>query len=272
MPHDLLAVHGNSSGLVVAVGANGRILMFGGSRYEPFPVASPTRATLRGVWVESPSSAWAVGDGGVVLRWDGHKWRHVALAGPSDSLTCIWGHPTDGIWIGGQQRLIHHDPISGSSVLVQSDVEVCSIWGTGPSDTWFLAPRAVMRWTGDSCTGDELPGDDDETWSVVAGSAPGEPVYVVGIMGLVMEWTGERWYEFTIDTDALLTGACCAGRDLYVVTDTGLMRAWDGQRWRTVAFSAFGGLNACCCVGGVLWACGDKGVVLQHQPDAFGGE
>jgi hypothetical protein len=129
-----------------------------------------------------------------------------------------------------------------------------------------------MRWTGDSCTGDELPGDDDETWSVVAGSAHGEPVYVVGIMGLVMEWTGERWYEFTIDTDALLTGACCAGRDLYVVTDTGLMRAWDGQRWRTVAFSAFGGLNACCGVGGVLWACGDKGVVLQHQPDTFGGE
>ena len=102
-----------------------------------------------------------------------------------------------------------------------------SIWGTDPTDLWFLSSgRAVLNWTGQYAAADSLPGDDDEEWNAIAGSDPDASVFVVGPMGLVVEWTGERWLEFDNDTAGLLMGACCAGPDLYVVTGMGLMRAW----------------------------------------------
>ena len=79
MPQNLLAIHG-VLGLICAVGEGGRILMFRGDIYEPFEPGSPTKATLRGVWVQSPDLAWAVGDGGTVLRWNGREWHHVTVA------------------------------------------------------------------------------------------------------------------------------------------------------------------------------------------------
>ena len=159
MPQNLLAIHG-VLGLICAVGEGGRILMFKGDLYKPFEVASPTRATLRGVWVQTPQAAWAVGDDGTVIHWNGHTWERVALATKQDRLTCIWGDPAFGLWIGAGKHLINYSADGQHNVLVQSDVEIRAVWGTGPRDMWLLAAgRAVMHWNGDYCAGDSLPGE-----------------------------------------------------------------------------------------------------------------
>src|SRR6202022_992334 len=108
-----------------------------------------TRATLRGVWVQTPMSAWAVGDDGVVIHWNGHEWTRVTLAG-HDHLTCIWGHPAEGMWIGASRNLLYYGPDGRNTILVQSGAEIRAIWGTGPKDVWFLgAGRTVMHWPGE---------------------------------------------------------------------------------------------------------------------------
>lgn len=104
MPQNLLALHG-VLGFVCAVGEGGRIIHFEGDVYRAKEVQSPTTHDLRAVWAESPYSAWACGDAGTVLRYDGAKWTPQAVATRPDALTAIWGHPADGLWVGGRRYL-----------------------------------------------------------------------------------------------------------------------------------------------------------------------
>lgn len=264
MPQNLLAING-VVGLVCAVGEKGRITMFKGDIYHPVEVQSPTVHDLRAVWVESPWSAWACGDAGTVLRFDGERWTPQATGTRLDALTAIWGHPADGLWVGGRRHMFNRHPSYGSS-LYDSDAEIRAIWGRGPEDLWFIcAGRLALHWTGEKVERVALPGDDDEEWSAVAGSDAG--TFIMGPSGFMLHFDGRAWLELPTDTTDLITGAVFCGPLLYVVTDGGQVREYDGRRWRTVAFSAFGPLHSVCVVDGVLWACGARGVVIQHMPD-----
>lgn len=86
MPQNLLACHG-VLGFVCAVGESGQIIHFEGDVYRAKEVQSPTTDTLRAVWVESPWSAWACGDAGTVLRWDGSR---ASARGASTSWPRSW--------------------------------------------------------------------------------------------------------------------------------------------------------------------------------------
>lgn len=270
MPQNLLAIHG-VLGLVCAVGENGKILMFRGDLYRPCEVESPTTATLRGVWVNSPEDAWAVGDG-ELLRWDGRTWHRVLLNAKHEGFAAIWGDPADqSVWLGSKLSLMRYRTDGSGGTLVHTELAIRAIWGTGPDDVFYLCDeRCLMHWKGTYINGEALPGDEDEEWNAIAGSGPADPVYFVGPSGIIMEYDRQRWWEVSSDTPAVLTGACCIDGDLYVVSEAGQVRCWDGMRWRTVAFSAFGALRGCCAVDGILWAVGDKGVVIQHQPDDGG--
>ena len=267
MPQNLLACHG-VLGFVCAVGDNGRIIHFEGDVYRAKEVQSPTTDTLRAVWVESPWSAWACGDAGTVLRWDGVRWWPQATATRLDALSAIWGHPADGLWFGGRRHMFNRHPTYGST-LYDADAEIRAIWGRGPDDLWFLcAGRLALHWNGEGAQRHELPGDEDEEWTAIAGSDAG--TFIAGPSGFLLFTDGRRWDEIGTDTTDLITGAVCVGPSLYVTTDGGQVREYDGRRWRTVAFSAFGPLSAICVVDGVLWACGARGVVIQHRPDERG--
>lgn len=268
MPKDLYSIHGIGGGLVVAAGAEGRLTMFTGDVYTAREVEPPTQYDLRGVWVESPWRAWAIGDAGTVLRWDGALWVPVALASRVDGLTCIWGHPDDGLWIGGRRYLFNVHPTHGST-LIATDLALRAIWGRHGADIWYLCEgRTLLHWRDDErAERHELPGDEDEEWTAVAGTPEGD-TYVVGLSGFMMRTNGRRWEEIPTDTTELITGAVCAAGSLYVTTDGGLVREWRNHRWRTVAFSAFGPLYSVCYSDGVLWAAGARGVVIQHRPDS----
>lgn len=277
MPQNLLAVHG-VIGLVVCVGEGGRILHFAGDLYQPTEPVSPTRGTLRGVAVVSPTEAWAVGDEGI-YRWDGRTWHAATLAARHEGFSAVWAHPESGVWFAGRRSLLNWQGPGHGGLMVHTDTPLRAVWGSGPRDVWFLAEgRVVMRWDGEGCQADELPGDPDEEWNAIAGGGPDEPVFVVGPSGFMMEysrkpgWYSQKsgWYEVSTDTSVILTGACFSDGDLYVTTDTGLIRQWDGRRWRTVAFSAFGALHAVTVVDRCVWACGAKGSIIQHQPDDGG--
>ena len=270
MPQNLLAIHG-VIGLVVAVGEKGKIIHFSGDVYGAEEVGKLTLHDLRGVFVESRYSAWAVGDGGTVLHYDGTKWWPVATASRLEPLNAIWGDPADGLWIGGARQIINRHPGCGS-IPYESDVEVRAIWGRGPDDLWLLcAGRLAMHWDGEGCHRIPLPGDLDEEWSAVAGT-PGGSTFIVGVSGFMLHHDGRRWEELPTDTTELITGAVCTDSALYVTTDGGFVREYDGRRWRTVAFSAFGPLRSICVVDGVVWVCGDRGVVIQHRFDDEAGE
>jgi hypothetical protein len=68
-------------------------------------VTSPATAALRGVYAGSVTQAWAVGDGGTLIRWDGSAWTP-ATSGTTQALNGIWGASSAEVWAVGNAGTI----------------------------------------------------------------------------------------------------------------------------------------------------------------------
>lgn len=268
MPQNALACHG-VVGLTCVVGEGGKITHFAGDLYEPREVLSPTVNTLRSVWVESPVSAWAVGDAGTVLRWDGHVWHPVALASKHDNLLTVYGVGGD-LWLGGEHRLILHRPHGVGGMLVSTQHTIRSIWASGRNDVWLLADAStVLHIGGNKYQEVPVPALASDRYHAIGGNHP-EDVFLVGAGGLVARWNGSRWQESASGTLDSFTAVCGGDAgDAWAVTAAGELRHHDAAGWE-VAATVHRGLNSVCVVDGVVWACGDGGIVVQHRPDDGG--
>ena len=76
-----------------------------GQRTEWQVVESPTTETLHAVWGAAPNDAWAVGESGTILHWDGSAWKPALAAFPANKkkphLYGVWGSGPDDMWIVG---------------------------------------------------------------------------------------------------------------------------------------------------------------------------
>lgn len=257
---------------VVAVGEGGRIRHFVGDNYKPVDVESPTTSTLRSVYVIDETNAWAVGDDGAAIWWDGNRWFHVALTDPEDRLlTVAGGH--DGLWIGGQNRLILHRPHGVGGMHISALRTVQSIVCSG-SEAWFLMDdAAVMHADDNGCRFVGTKEIEREHLNALGVGGEGEDLLVVGQGGAMFRQDGEAWEDIDSGTFDDLLGVAADGPDVWTVTHKGELRhSYDrGRTWERAAISIFGALHSVCVVDGDVWAVGEGGVILQHR-QADGGE
>jgi len=70
-------------------------------------VTSPTKVSLESVNMVSPTDGWAVGQRGIIIRWDGTNWNNVTSP---NNYRWLWSvhmvSPTDG-WIVGADGTIY---------------------------------------------------------------------------------------------------------------------------------------------------------------------
>jgi hypothetical protein len=94
----------------------------------------PQGARLSSVWHGSATDAWAVGDGGTVLRWDGGAWTAVA-SGTTLPLLGIWGSSADDAWaVGGDGAMLHWDGSAWSAVASGTTNWLTDVWGASAAD------------------------------------------------------------------------------------------------------------------------------------------
>lgn len=105
----------------------------------------PAGQTLRGVWSDAVSSAWAVSAQGNVLRWDGTSWT-IAWTAPG-ALFTIWGSSSTDLWVGGEKGLFHGQGSTPGTITwtpttfdasISASIPVLDIAGSGPSDVWAI--------------------------------------------------------------------------------------------------------------------------------------
>jgi hypothetical protein len=106
---NLTAVWGSYDKDVWFGGDQGTLHHYDGTNYAKYMV--PSQATVRDIWGNSASNVWAVGDGGLVLRWSvaGGGWaqQDVKAANPfSIGLRAITGNNQGELWAVGDGGLI----------------------------------------------------------------------------------------------------------------------------------------------------------------------
>ncbi len=147
----------------------------------------PHGIDLNGVWGARRGSIWAVGDLGVIMHFDGLRWRRVESPTGRDILA-VDGCAEDEVWAVGEGGLVLScDGRSWRRLPDLGGATLRAVRCAGPGDVWALAEDAL--WRGDGSAWEPVTGFA-ERMTELALQADGRPV--VAGDGLRF-WTGDEW-------------------------------------------------------------------------------
>ncbi len=221
-------VHGSSADNVWAVGraigtAPPPVLRWDGTAWR---AVAATTNSLYGIWGATPNDAWAVGQGGVVVHWDGAVWTDVtSLAHPYEWFTSVHGTSASDVWaVGDAGTILHFNGTSWENSPSGTTRSLFSVFARTPTDAWAVG-NTVLHWDGVAWS----PSDTGQTAALDAVWAAGpSDVWAFGINGTALRWNGAQWNVVPSDSTRNLRAA--AGRnanDIWVVGD-GEVLHWNG--------------------------------------------
>lgn len=152
VPSDVAADLEDGSPTLV-VGKDGTVAKLVGARYTT--QSSGTTNTLHGVWEESgasPENAWAVGDNGTIVHWDGTMGTAATVASV-DLYDVIGFSANDVIAVGNAGTVLQYKNGAWTDFHSMSDGKLLTgVWGTSDSDLWVVGPGAIRHWDGNAWT------------------------------------------------------------------------------------------------------------------------
>lgn len=230
-------------------GEGGMILRFDPDSSAFARFATPSEATVFGVWGADANNAWAVGgdldnpdDGGFIWRYDGTSWTEedisAAMPNALPILYKAWGRSADDVWVVGRLGLVLH--------------YVNGTWSQVPSDT----SRTLFTVHGDDANVIAVGGHGDAVIAELDGEAfvnraerhvlqlngvfvSGMNTAAAGNDGSIVRRTDSGWQLLSTDFDTPLDfhgtwvdpegGVWAVGGNLSAALDTGMI-AYVGPR------------------------------------------
>ena len=271
-------IWGDGQGIVYAVGGNreigGVVYRFDAEAWHEAwrqPEESLNRR-LNGLWITSDAEAFAVGDGGRVLRYDGASWSALD-SGSQDDWHGVWGK--DGqIFVVGEGGTVRHydgtrwETISDNSL--KNDLK--AVWGYGapgePEEIRLVAvgdKGTVLFYHGGWETFD---GGITTDLNDVFGTS-GADIFTVGSSGTILHFDGLQWRAMECPASGRLSGVWGAnGTDAFAVGDSNTILYFDGWLWRkmdddpekTDHFKSIWGRS-----GTDVYAVGDDGAIEHYD-------
>ena len=120
-------------------------------------VSSPTSKTLRSIFMFSQSDGWAVGDGGTILRFQGGpQWVMIGSPTTNDLRSVNLLDSNHGWIVGAGGTILHYDGTVWSSASAFTSSNLNSVFQVNSQEAW-----------------------------------------AVGDSGTIIEWTGVAWYPYT---------------------------------------------------------------------------
>jgi cysteine-rich repeat protein len=244
---------------------------FGWSEME-----SPTDNTLRDIWGTGPGNILAVGDGGVVIRFNGEFWAPMPSPA-SQPLKGIGGTSANDIWVVGERgpspsgTIFHFDGSAWrDDAPTPTFPPLRSIWSHSPNIALAVGIVDTVRrfdgsaWTNLDCnSGGEL----NDVWGVSPSN-----IYAVSGNPLqrgICHYNGTSWSRDTSVPSALNSISGSGSNRIYAVGDAGniLQKNNIGSGWSSVGSPTSQQLNGVWVApqgaqGGVF-AVGESGTIVE---------
>jgi len=147
-------------------------------------------AYLYGVWGANGTNVFAVGDGGLIYRFDGATWTRMTN-NSTGFLVGVWGSsPTNVFTVGDAGTILRYDGSAWSPMSSGTTRVLLGVWGTG--NTVFAVGEAgtVLRYNGTTWSSIG-PGPVDDLLAVWGSSD--RDVYVTGSSGIILRYNGSTW-------------------------------------------------------------------------------
>ena len=217
---NIIGLHGAGRDDVWAVGANSQTFHYTGEANGWTTVRAPTPETLNAVHVFSSTLAYAVGDAGVLVQWDGSRWNLGPALGDG-RLNGVWGANPNDVWIVGDNGRAYR--FDGASWTEQAGFTTASLLGVRGRTA-----SEVYAWG----SGGALLRFDGATWTpIITGTnrvlfglhfAGPTDTWLVGEGGTVLRNQGGGWVPQQSGTRNFLFGVFGASpQDVWIVGETG---------------------------------------------------
>jgi hypothetical protein len=201
---------------------------------------------LMSVWAPAPDDVWVVGadagEGPEVLRFDGASW-HRLTTGSTGDLWWVFGFESGPVFLGGEGGVILRYADGAFQPMATPGVgTVFGIWGASPTDVWAVGGSEggaggafAWRLQGETwVAADGFPAElatDHAVWKVFGRSS--REVWLVGTLGLILEWNGSQFSEHDAGTTASLFTIHGNADRLAAVGGfaNGVLVEYDGAQW-----------------------------------------
>jgi uncharacterized protein YjdB len=200
------------------------------------PMSSTTTANLNGVWGTSSVNVYAVGDGGVIRRWNGVTWQ-TQTSNTTANLTGVWGSSASNVYaVGGNGTLQRYNGTAWGLAGSGTTANLLSVWGAGPNSVFLggvdriLSPGALPGlFVSQSVTGTAsgIWGTSATRAKAVSGSGP----TVWGFNGV--DWQETQGVPGTGNSHAIFG---FSPAEMYAIGG-GFARKFDGTSWTISLFS-----------------------------------
>lgn len=230
-------VWGASASSVWGVGDKGELVRWDGTawtlfRYDGTSVSAkglgdfdtPARSySLRGVWGSSATNVFAVGDSGVVLRYNGTTWTRMTTP-VTAPLTDVWGSGASDVYATtAAGQLIRYNGTAWSVVAaVQAPGALWGVWGTAANNVYAAGDGGMLyRWDGANWQRIRLP---TRAALYAVGGTGASNVFVGGADGALYRYSGTAWIpEKALGGSSLVRGFWGTGTDVFAAGNGGLV-------------------------------------------------
>lgn len=218
--------------------------------------------TLTSIWGSSTNSIWAVGDGGMILRWDGSQWNRVS-SNTSANLSKVRGIVGGNTLVVGEAGFVAE--WTGATWLARSSGTVNALFGvywSSTTEAWAVGEGGtIIRWNGS--TWNNIASGTIKNLTGIWGTDRTH-IWAVGVDGIVLFWDGNRWavQDSKIST-TLLTIHGMDSSNIWAAGEEFVR--WDGVSWTPVSTP----IDLCNSIFGAsreLWAVGLGGRILHYTP------
>lgn len=138
-----------TSGGALAIG-NASSGGFGSSRFDGNTwqfTAAPGGLTLYGIWGSSLTDAWAVGELGTLLHYDGQTWTAPSISAPRSNFTFqnVWGSAPTDVWaVGSSGTIRRFNGESWSSVASGTTNGLQNVWGFNSTNVFAVGTSGTF--------------------------------------------------------------------------------------------------------------------------------
>ncbi len=168
-------------------GTSGNVVRFSGGAWTTEDLGTSNHEGIGG---SGPNALYAVSWGGI-YHFDGTAW--IFEAPPNDArLNDVWASGEDAFAVGEGGALLRRDATNGWTALdAGTDVDLNGVAGTAINDVWAVGADGVaLHYDGAAWTATDT-GVTEPLWAVFAPGS--NAVYAVGNNGVAIYWNGAEW-------------------------------------------------------------------------------
>jgi cysteine-rich repeat protein len=200
------------------------------------PMNLTVSSFLSAVWGTAPNNVYAVGDGGLLLHYDGSEWKKVAT-GSTESFLSIWGSSSKDVFIGTDQGdIMHFDGTKWTSLPtgLPAGTSVWTVWGTASNNVYAAGTSGSMvHWNGSNWSSVNPGVNNANTiWSVWGSGA--SDIFAVADSGIIVHWNGTKWSSMTsgvATTESIFGVWGTSATNVWAVGTTGSLTHYNGTTW-----------------------------------------